>query len=281
MPGSTTTIPGLSAVSLRAQGDRELAEMRKLIDGDRERALSALTRRLARLYAEQAKRREDEIMGPLKDLIETASNRAYSQVTQALQEFAAQRAPLLPRFYLLVDRTDYQRPVTKPRVESTLANQRFEEANQIRSLLLEMDRDFQTRVQGLLAQAQRDIQAEETRLRAQFAEILLSAQDRAAVDAKTRLSTRRKDLDASAVSDVRIHLPATGAKTVTTPPSAPLPALPDVKRVGLGLSIAEQRATLETDLKIWMATSGYHLDPKGRNATQEFKLWRMQRKAGP
>jgi len=93
MAGNRTTLPGLPATTLRAQGDRELAEMRKLIEADRDRALTALTRRLARLYAEQAKRREDEIMGPLRDLIESATKEAYAAVSLALQEYADQPSP--------------------------------------------------------------------------------------------------------------------------------------------------------------------------------------------
>jgi len=281
MAGNRTTLPGLPATTLRAQGDRELAEMRKLIEADRDRALTALTRRLARLYAEQAKRREDEIMGPLRDLIESATKEAYAAVSLALQEYADQRGPLLPRFYLLIDGTDYHKLVPKPKIESPLATQRYEEADKIRTQLLELDRLFRARIQELLAAAEARIQREETRLRAQFAELLLNAQDRAAADAKGRLSTRRQDLDDSAVGDVKINLPAQPAKSVETPASEPLPVPPVVKRVGLGESAADQRATLSTDLKIWLATSGYRLDAKGRDATQEFKTWRTQRKAGP
>ncbi len=278
MPSQTATLPGLPARVVVTTGDQTLAQIQKKIDDDVALAIRSLTNRLRRIYAAEVRGKEAELMAPLKELAGLAVEEAFAEVSMRFEAYAAARGPILPQLSLLLNGTDYYKPLEPPLSDSKVVLQRFSRALELQKQLKALDAEFKEEISRLLAEADRKVRAREDELRAAFAKLLLDAEDRATRDAQSDVAKRRKDLKLEPKGQIRLNLPAVAPERRTLAGGNPIPVPPDPRdRAWTGIT---DREALESELRIWLAANGYKLSRGARDATKEFQEWRSRRHAG-
>jgi len=279
LAGTTVTVPSLPRREVRTTADRTLEQIRRDVEQDIARAARQLESRLARIYTNEVRAQEAELLAPLRELTDQLIREAFAEMAARFQVYAEARGNLVPQITIRTRNGDPLAPIPEPSSESIPVRRRFEEAVALRQRLVELDAAWRTEADALLADAQRRLQDREAELRADFARKLLEAQDRAAREAREQVDRSRRTLGIDPSSSGRLVLPAEPGATLRLPggkPIAPAPGPPVESTARI-----RPREALEADLRIWLGLTGYKLERGGEDRTQEFLRWRQAQSVGP
>lgn len=279
LAGTTVTVPSLPRREVRTTADRTLDQIRRDVEEDIARAARQLESRLARIYTNEVRAQEQEMLAPLRELTDQLIGEAFAELAARFQTYAEERGRLVPQITIRTRNGDPLAPISEPFSDAIPVRKRYEEALALRQRLLDLDAAWRTDADALLADAQRRLSEREAELRADFARKLLEAQDRAAKEAREEVNRSRRSLGIDPSSSGRLVLPAEPRRTLRLPggkPIAPAPSPPPESPARI-----RPREALEADLRIWLGLTGYKLERGGEDRTQEFLRWRHAQSVGP
>ncbi|RYG27240.1 hypothetical protein EON82_00130 [bacterium] len=274
--GKTASLPARPPARLVAESGIDGAVLAREVEAAQEASLAALRRRLSAVYRREADRFARSQMRALGDPYMKALESLYPAYRKKFEAYAEKRSyPAAKLAYAVGPRDPNPKDLPAPEGSTPLVKFFYAEASKARKELRELDAEFDEVVLDLLANIQ-DI-GDDARA-ATFAAIEANrdALNRQALaEATLPLGTRSREAIRLTLAKKGIAtVPAVAARSVSVPST---PALPAPPRVESPKALVDARTRLLGEARIWASLNGYRLDPKGRDATEEFARWKDSR----
>ena len=253
------------------------AQLAREVDQAQAASLARLRKRLAQVYAREADRFARAQFRLLGDPYRNAINLYYPDYRKAFEAYAERRLVPAARLAFIVgprDPNPQNAPVAKA-ILTPLGKLLADRASETRETLRALDREFDGVVMALL-------------------ENVAMAGDAANAKTLAAIARNREELNRQAMAQAALPIGPSGEEAITlslarkgiaTVPAVPsrevvlpaIPAPPPAPRVESPQALADARARLLGEVRIWAAGQGLRLDPKGRDATPEFIRWKTLR----
>ena len=276
LPAKTAGLPARPAERLVAEAGIDGAVLAREVEEAQEASLNLLRRRLSEVYRREADRFARTQLRALGDPYRKAIESLYPAYRARFEAYAAKRAYPAARLAYVVGTRD-PNPLDKPPKEelTPIGKLYAKQASEARRRLRALDEEFDGTIKELLANV------EATGSDAKAATFAAIEANRDAL-MRQALSEATLPLGPRGGAAIQLQLarkgvaqaPAVSARTVALPASAAPPPAP---RVESPQALADARARLLGEARIWAAQEGLLLDPKGRDATSEFVRWKTLR----
>src|SRR5262249_32471040 len=145
-----------------ATGDKTLVRLeaaRKLIAANRGKSIAALSAMLKRVYLAQAEdeieKRSKEVQPAHQDLMAAA----FGHMREELEAYGRLRGPLIAKLSVVARSTSLE-PQAAPSDGDAVMLKRIADANELRSQIRALDKEYDSKADGLMAEAEKAIQAE-------------------------------------------------------------------------------------------------------------------------
>ena len=279
LAAKSAALPGSPATRLVAEAGIDGATLAREVEDAQERSLAALRARLIAVYEREGDRFARAQLRELGDPYRKALQTLYPGYRKEFEAYAAKRAYPAARLSYFVGTPDPNPKDLPPAADapplSPLGRYFFDEASRARKRLKTLDAEFDGVVVNLLASVR-------------------AVGDDAKVATLAAIAANRESLNRQAIGEatlplgprgggaIRLSLARAGIARVpaVAPRSIALPAVsppPPAPRVESPRVLADARARLLGEVRIWAAQKGYVLKTDGRDATSEFIAWKNQR----
>lgn len=279
---SAETLPALRAQDLAMGGSSEsLERAKKIREKNRQRALQEIQTRLFEAAKSDAKIDADREKAALEPGYLQRLDKFYADARAIFDAYANPAGAVTLNLTEIVGFPDPD-PTSRRMPDPTdkPARERFEQARELRDVLEDLSRRFWVDVDGRLG----DLRREHADQLALIDRAMVERQDRLLQESQQKaleiLNADKSGLQ-SAPLGLDAHLPFEPAATARVEPPNPTFAVA-TKSGGDWSQVRRQQ--LRSELSIWLATQGYRLagrNESGRDATQEFIVWRKGTRTGP
>ena len=273
----SASLPARPATKLVAEVGIDGAQLAREVDEAQASSLARLRKRLAQVYAREGDRFARAQFRLLGDPYRTAIEFYYPDYRKAFEAYAERRLVPAARLAFIVGPKD-PNPEDKP-VETEaltpLGRLLAVRASETRKTLRALDREFDGVVMALLENVATMGDASKA------ATLAAVARNREALN-RQAMAQAAFPIGPSGEEAITLSLARKGIATVPAVPARKvvLPAIPapaPAPRVESPQALADARARLLGEARIWAAGQGLRLDPKGRDATSEFLRWKTLR----
>ena len=273
----TAGLPARPATRLVAEAGIDGAQLAREVDQAQAESLARLRRRLAQVYAREGDRFARAQMRLLGDPYRTAIEGFYPEYRRAFEAYAEKRLVPSARLAFIVGAKDPnpEDVPTPPETLTPLGRVLAVRASGARKILRRLDGEFD----GVVME---------------FLEKVAQTGDAATAATLAAIRRNREALNRQALAEAALPMGLRGGQAITLDlaragiakaPAVParsvvlpaIPAPPAAPRVESPKALADERARLLGEARVWAAVRGLRLDPKGRDATPEFIRWKTQR----
>ena len=281
-------LPPLRSVTIQDLADEKIDEAQKLIAEDRRRAVATLARQLADARAKEIEAERIAAEQEVENRQVAYWSGVYDQLYAAFREYALQRGPEQVRLLVLQKRTAELFP-SRAQFSQMVLKPTFKDIDEaeIRDKvvnLASLDAEYETKATQILKNAHFALDQERASIRAKYRSLseraVLEAQNEAALS----IGPAPQSSDLNLGQNRSVTVSPVGGRTIGIPGSkstiddfvglAPIPVTDQ----------RERRLSLESQLEIWLKTSGY-VRTLARSAdndhTAEFDSWRKKHRLGP
>ncbi len=277
MPAKTAGLPARPATRLVSEAGIDGEALAREVDEAQVTSLARLRARLTEVYGREADRFARAQLRLLGNPYRTATEASYPAYRKAFEAYAARRVVPSARLAYIVgprDPNPKDDPVD-PKDLTPLARLLAKRASGARAELKALDEEFEATTAAFLAEIDAKGDAAKADVLAKIAKARDALNRQAVAEALTPIGPRGESAIRLSLARAGFaRVPAVAARSLTLPPVPPPPPAP---RVESPKALADARARLLGEARIWAAGAGLRLDPKGRDATSEFIRWKTLR----
>ena len=286
----TVTLPGAGRLSLPrlpqatiSMGSVEpaLERARTIREENKRTAFEQVYRRLRASAFDRARREAEIEIGALEPGYREAMNAVYRDARPLFEQFAQPAFGYRVRLSNLVGFPDPD-PKSKrqPEEADEAGKQRFEKAKALRADLDEVSALFWLEFDRRRAEVESRLSAEKARIRVKMVERQEALDVEAKQQAREIVNGNGNGNGQGTALELSGDLPAQPAAGIDLGSSAPRSIPVAIRRSDW---TEAQRQDLDSELRVWAAVHGYRLashSSQGRDATDEFVIWRKGYRAG-
>ena len=272
-PGLLIDIPALPATTLRSPKGKGEVQIRDQIEAARQKAKRQLQNRLRDVYFAEIDRKQEEAIAGLSPELAKAAEGARQSQLALFHAYAEEKGARLARLTLLAGFPDPDPGSKNPKPDFAVAKRFREEADRIRTELVDLDAKYDAAVQEIFDVLQHTHDAMLTKLRAQFEEAKGSAEEKARQEADDQMAKLNKAFGQTLAEAREISVPGQPAKSLQSPP---VDLRGKLIHVPTPTPLDDRTLAIKNQLTIWEAVKGYRIvtsPSAGRDGTPEFLEW--------
>ncbi len=280
--GGSLALPRLpeTTLSMGSVGP-SLERARRIREENKQRAFDEVYRRLRAVAFETARKDSESELAALEPGYREAMDAIYLDARPLFEQFAQPAFGYRVRLSNLVGFPDPDpKSRRQPDNADDRAKQRFEKSKELRGALDELSALFWLEFDRRRVAVESDLSAKKAQIRVQMVERQERLDSEAKAQAREVVNGHGNGHDQVTTLDLRAELPEQAASGVELPELGSRSVSSSIRRMSWTDS---QKESLESELQIWAAVNGYRLvssPTQGRDATNEFVVWRKSYRVG-